>query len=480
MIQYVEKLFQETKTIILPGLGALTITNPDTKEMMFMPYLKHDDGVLSGFIEKEAGISSEEAKKLVSDEVHKILNDIEAGKSVPFGSYGSFVKDADGDLTFENSDDSSETPVAESAPEEPKKDEKKDAEEAAAKKAAEDAKAKKASEEAAQKKAEEEAKAKKEAELAAKKKEEETAAKKAADEAAKKKAQEEEAKAKKEAELAAKKKTEQAKEEKKVVPVATPVPPKEENNTTPKEVEKPKEATTKSTVNQVIPDLDSKKTSEKNILEKEEIAANQQKLDKLKKDKEQPQKKKRKRGAGFYILLSLLVIIIAGGTLVALNYEQAKEYLPFLADSEAAEPTKEGDEILEQMKDETNTPESSEEEQSETESEETPVEDEATTSNEEMPEETPMETTPEPTPLPVKTNGSNDQPYHIVAGVFTEASNAERLATKIKGMGYPAKTFPRGTQTVVSVQSYATAAEAQAALSTVKDAAPNGWVLEWR
>ena len=56
MIQYIEKLFQETKTIILPELGALTITNPDTKEMMFMPYLKHNDGALAGFIAKEAGI----------------------------------------------------------------------------------------------------------------------------------------------------------------------------------------------------------------------------------------------------------------------------------------------------------------------------------------------------------------------------------------------------------------------------------------
>ena len=473
MIQYVEKLFQESKTIILPGLGALTITNPDTKEMMFMPYLKHDDGVLSGFIEKEAGVSSEESKKMVSDEVHQILNEIEAGKSVPFGTFGSFTKDADGDLTFENTSNNDEpqiTPEKKEAKEEtPKKDEKKEAEEVAAQKAAKEAETKKQAEEAAKKKAQEEA-----------------VAKKAAQEAKANKASEE-AEAKKEVA------EEKQKEAEKVSPAAAPISSKEEMKVTPKAAEKPKESpkpterpketTAKSTVNQVIPDLATNKeaTSGKNILEKEEIAANQQKLDQLKKVKEQPQKKKRKRGAGFYILLSLLIIIVAGGTFVALNYEEAKEYLPFLADSEAAEPTKESDGILEKVKEKASEPESTETEQPETEPIENTTESEEEASNEETVEETPVQETPKQTPSPTPAvSGSNNQPFHIVAGVFSEASNAERLADKIKGMGYPAKTFSRGAQTVVSVQSYATAAEAQAALSSVQDAAPKGWVLEWR
>lgn len=474
MIQYVEKLFQESKTIILPGLGALTITNPDTKEMMFMPYLKHDDGVLSGFIEKEAGISSDEAKKMVSDEVHKILNDIETGKSVPFGAFGTFQKDSDGNIAFENKEDDvtpEPMPVTEEPKEEtPIKDTQKEAAEAAAQKAKEEEDKKKAAALAleAKKKAEEEAAAKKAEEAAKIKAEEEAKAKKDAELAAKKKAEEEAAKAKEE----------KLKEEKKVTPVvAAPITPKEEPKEAPKSPEKSKEVASKTTVNQVIPDLDSKK--EKNILEKEEIAANQQKLDKLKKDKEQPQKKKRKRGAGFYILISLLFIIVAGGTFIALNYDQAKEYLPFLADSEAAEPTKEGDGILDEAKDLTSEPESTETEESEMEADENTEENVDESASEETVEETPVEVTPEPTPIPT-VSGSNNQPFHIVAGVFSEASNAERLATKIKGMGYPAKTFSRGAQTVVSVQSYATAAEAQAALPTVQDAAPKGWVLEWR
>ena len=44
MNNYLLQLLKEIKTIIIPGLGALTLTNEATGEMMFMPYLKYDDG----------------------------------------------------------------------------------------------------------------------------------------------------------------------------------------------------------------------------------------------------------------------------------------------------------------------------------------------------------------------------------------------------------------------------------------------------
>ncbi|PWL28754.1 MAG: hypothetical protein DCO96_07990 [Fluviicola sp. XM-24bin1] len=546
MIQYVEKLFEETKTIILPGLGALTITNLDTKEMMFMPYLKHDDGALAGFIAKDAGISEEEAKKMVSDEVHRMLNEIEGGKSVPFGNFGSFGKDADGDMIFENAEDNAESsepaaaPLVDTAKEDADKkakedaDAKKAAEAEAKKKAKEEADAKKAAEAEAKKKAKEEADAKKAADAEAKKKaKEEADAKKAAEAEAKKKAKEEadakkaaeaeakkkakeEADAKKAAEAEAKKKAEETKKSSpKVAPVPTPPKAEKPKETpkaeAPKPTEKLKEAASKSTVNQVIPDLDNKKdapksetkkatttstaaaagaasakvTPEKNILQKEEIAANQQKLDKLKKDKkEKPKKKRKKRSAGFYILIGLVFIIVAGGTFVALNYEQAKEYLPFLADSTAAEPSEDDENSVLNEPDEepadeqeTASDETDEDEMADEADEPADLEEGQEEDPQEEIQEAPADPEPEPTQKPI--TGSNDQPYHIVAGVFGEAANAERLASKIQGMGYPAKTFQRGDKTVVSVQSYASSAEAQAALLSVSDAAPKGWVLHW-
>ena len=495
MIQYVEKLFQETKTIILPGLGALTITNPDTKEMMFMPYLKHDDGALAGFIVKEAGISEDEAKKMVADEVHRMLNEIESGKSVPFGNFGSFQKDTDGDVIFENSEGATSSNEPVTAP-------VADIDAEAEKKAKEEAEATKAKEAEAKKKAKEEAEATKAKEAEAKKKAKEEAEANKAKEAEAEKKDKEEAEANKAKEAEAKKKDKEeaaakAAETKKTAPKSAVVPPKvdtpkEEKQ---KETPKPEDTAAKATVNQIVPDLDplkdapkkeearkvapiaatsatsANKTSEKTILEKEEIAANQKKLDDLKKGKEEP-KKKRKRGAGFYILLSLIFIIVAGGTLVALNYEQAKEYLPFLADSTAAEASEDDENDMLSKPDEEPADDQESEDTTTDEEEDLPVDEE----EEITPVEIPEDPKPEPT-QPV--TESNDQPYHIVAGVFSESANAEKLATKIQGMGYPAKTIQRGAQTVVSVQSYASAAEAQAAISSVSDAAPKGWVLYW-
>ncbi len=511
MLQYIEKLFQETKTIILPGLGALTITNPDTKELMFMPFLKHDDGALSGFIEKEAGISGEEAKKMVSDEVSAILNDLEAGKAVPFGNFGSFNKEADGDIAFENGGSDAQ-PAAAETPDTSKAEEEADAKKAAdaeakkkakkeadakiaadaeakkkaqeeadakiaadaeaKKKAQEEADAKKAADAEAKKKAQEEADAKKAAEAEAKKKaQEEADAKIAADAEAKKKAQEE-ADAKKAADAEAKKK-EEASKKNIVVPPVVPVS------------EQPK--STRSTVNEVIPDNVGSKDSakEKNILEKEEIAANQKKLNDLKEQKNEP-KKKRKRGVGFYILMVLLVLLISGGTLVALNYDKAKEYLPFLGEETAA--VSDGDEEMdkldelvggnEQDKEETSSAEENVENEN---SEDENTADEESENEPDVAEETPevVAPTPDPEPTPQVT-GSNNQPFHIIAGAFGDPANADRMVEKLKGMGYPSKTISRGAQTLVSVQSYATRSAAQTALSSVSDAAPSGWVLEWR
>ena len=42
MDKYLLLLLKEVNTIIIPDLGALTITNHSTGEIMFMPFLKYD------------------------------------------------------------------------------------------------------------------------------------------------------------------------------------------------------------------------------------------------------------------------------------------------------------------------------------------------------------------------------------------------------------------------------------------------------
>ena len=62
MEKHLLTILKEANTIIIPRLGALTITNDATGEIMFMPYLKYDDGKLAEFISKAENISTDEAK----------------------------------------------------------------------------------------------------------------------------------------------------------------------------------------------------------------------------------------------------------------------------------------------------------------------------------------------------------------------------------------------------------------------------------
>lgn len=456
MIQYIEKLFQETKTIILPGLGALTVTNPDSKELMFMPFLKHDDGVLSGFIEKEAGISNEDARKMVSDEVKRIEAKLESNQTVSLGDYGSFKKEADGEIVFEKVEDSPQDTVSEGTIKANPSEEASTGEDELSKSKVDDS----------------------------------------VEASTSTQAEKEPAVTTTENRTEEKQSEKTPTEQEKVIPIKTDLPKESTADSIEKTkaVNPEKEDSSPAMNLGTVPASDDSKQAtstykdpakpsltqrQHNILEKEEIAANQKKLDDLRKLKEAP-KKTSKRGAGFYILIALLLLIVGGGTYVGLNYNSVKEYIPFLAEDTAVQSNLEEEKAkMEEMVGqpaETVKPKNT-----------APTPDSISVKSTSIPEETKngtketaLEKQPEPEMPPKKTERNNDQPFHIVAGVFSSPENAGRLAEKIRKMGYPAKTFERGAQTVVSVQSFATSEEAQNALATTKDAAPSGWVLEWR
>lgn len=102
MEKHIKQILQEVNTIIIPGIGALTVTNHKTGEIMFMPYLKYDDGKLASFIAENEAINLDEAKAMISDDVSNILNAIEAGKSFNLNGIGSFKKDTSGGIEFKS------------------------------------------------------------------------------------------------------------------------------------------------------------------------------------------------------------------------------------------------------------------------------------------------------------------------------------------------------------------------------------------
>jgi len=101
MDKYLLEILKQVSTIIIPGLGALTITDTKTGEIMFMPYLKHDDGKLSAHIAEKESWDENEAKNLIAKYVREIQAELDKGEEYTMYQFGSFVK-IDGDIEFKN------------------------------------------------------------------------------------------------------------------------------------------------------------------------------------------------------------------------------------------------------------------------------------------------------------------------------------------------------------------------------------------
>ncbi|MBI1838130.1 MAG: hypothetical protein HYR91_12780, partial [Flavobacteriia bacterium] len=106
MDKYLLLLLKEVNTIIIPGLGALTITNEKTGEIMFMPYLNYDDGKLATYIAEKEGFELNDAKNLISKYVREVQTILAKGESYDMFEFGTFLKDKSGDIVFKNWDGS--------------------------------------------------------------------------------------------------------------------------------------------------------------------------------------------------------------------------------------------------------------------------------------------------------------------------------------------------------------------------------------
>lgn len=112
MNQYLLSILKEVNTIIIPGIGALTITNAATGEIMFMPYLKFDDGKLAQHISEKEGMDLNDAKNLVAKYVREIEAQLNIGESYDMYHFGSFLKNSEGEIEFKpwNGEKESVTP----------------------------------------------------------------------------------------------------------------------------------------------------------------------------------------------------------------------------------------------------------------------------------------------------------------------------------------------------------------------------------
>ncbi|MDH4474343.1 MAG: SPOR domain-containing protein [Fluviicola sp.] len=508
MNNYLLQLLKEVKTIIIPGLGAITLTNEATGEMMFMPYLKYDDGNLANHIATKEGWELNDAKNLIAKFVREVTAELDKGNSYDMYQFGSFKK-VDGDVAFDQwsagtvSEPEPEiVPVVEPIPEpevipepiiEPVPEPIVEPEPIVAPEPAVV--------------------------------------------------------------------PEPIIEPEPVVvpepviepepfvepePVVVPEPIVEPESPTPPIVETVVAAAivAETVADEPTPAVTEEKSVEvpteepkavtptppaepkKPVASKEKLAAEAKKKEAEKKKSEksaQPKKKKRVFG---YILWGFVVLLMGGATYVALNFDTLKNDFPILADlageNEAGSTTSDDDKpaIAEGEKDANPDNDSiyeSEEPTAENDVESAPTPESAAAEvvtpepkpvkEKPAPKPKPVEkpkpapkpvAKPKPTPKPVNSTpkkpkprpssnsnvaiGSPDpsKPYHVIGGSFGSEANAKRLARQLIGKGQPSVVVGEFNGMYrVSIASFATEAEANAASNDLKSIVPAAWVFKW-
>lgn len=399
MDKYLINILKEVNTIIIPGIGALTIVNQATGEVMFMSFMKFDDGKLAEFIAEKEQWELNEAKNLVSKYVRDINTKLDQGDSYDIYQFGSFTKNVEGEIEFNawngssdansNSEPSNETisEKSEILAEVVISNVEETVESVEEQIIQEDEILVPISEPA------ESIESIKEEEIIEPIIEEEI-----------------------------ENFSDSTDDIETIIPVTTPNP----------------EPQALSVEEQLKDDLDVPPINLKKEATKKPI------LEKTKKDKI-----KKSRGVGFYILLGVLIFLIGGGTYFGLNYQEMKQYVPFLADKSNTEKTPEKDQKEEEIS----------EEDTETEDQEAAPSEE--TDSQQDDQESTEEEVITPQPVAASSSGIDKSlPIQVIVGSFSEESNATRKVESLKTQGVNAEVIGQyGGLYFVSAGSYSSMEE---------------------
>lgn len=410
MDKFIKLLLETQNTVIIPGLGAIVLDDPETGKLIFNEYLKFNDGKLDAIIVAESNMDLQEAQNYIAKYVREIQTEIDKGESYDIFGLGSIKKDEEGNIHFEGNLNTKGTSQ----------------------------------------------------------------------------------KTKKE-EVQGPSPTPVKKEEKKTETKSTP--PKEGKKTVSKDTkpsdkkevasEKDKKETPKASKGTVKKE-DADKTK-KPVEEKKASVKEKAKKDVAPKNKKGA-KKKKKLGVFFWIVIILLLIAGAGGTYIGLNYDQVKEYMGWNQFEGAKELAKDmQDQTTSDDEDDTDINDADDsdvqsQENDEAESDDSflevdPIDEEELETDEVEVKET-VEVEPEPEPIQEAAPISSGE-YHLIAGTFTEKSNAEGLVSELKSQGHPAQIigYLNGMH-YVSVKSFDSASAAQQGISSVQSDVPKAWVYK--
>lgn len=481
MDKYLLQILLETNTIIIPNLGALTITDAKSGDMMFMPYLKYDDGKLAEYISTKENMDVNDAKNLIAKYVRDINAKLDQGETYEMFEFGRFFKTNDGDIDFErwanskHAENAVETPISETTTIEEKPTEIV---------AEQEIEEETINQEVISFESESEAEASTEipASDASENQSSETT------DHATHQPSLDEILAHPANEIEIPHSEETAPEVEEVSAVIE----------TPQQEEKPIVAATPTVKSDPVVDKtpDPRKVQVENTyISKSELE--QKEAKKSAKEPENstpvPQKKKKRKGVGFWMLMTLIFILASGTIVSLLFYDQVKDYIPFL-EIKRAEIIKRSDstEIAELLNESAEELESAEETRleselnstTETPKSETPASEVVPEKEVQKPAEKPVvkpaakpvvKPAPQKASTPMAENGS----YHLIGGAFGEERNAIRYAEKLKSNGNNAQVIGKYNGLyLVSVESFATASEASKALQNLESVTGKAWVFK--
>jgi cell division protein FtsN len=423
MEKYLQQILKEVNTVIIPGLGALTIINENTGEVMFMSYLKYDDGKLTSYIAEKENISLEEAKNLVSTKVENIMNTIDEGVASSLNGMGEFSKDSNGEVYFSNnisviSDEIGDVNVF--IPEE-----------------------------------------KSEIEIS----EEIPASESVIEDIVNE-----------EPLILEQKISSDIIEEVEMI-ISEPIVNDVISSTIDETAEN--EESLDSESNTIDNTIEEKKTSHENVVE--EIISEEPLVEDIEIEKEEEihtpslVKVRKKRGVGFFILLFLILLLIAGGTAVALNYKNIRQFIPFL--SQSTNTKSEENESIQKMEMDTTQPtkiNTSDGQQLMTAPEEGEV-------KKTVVAEIPVNSDELIISKPTKRSEPMDQKqtFYLVVGSFLERKNADRAVDKLVAEGQKdASTVKNNGKFNLTIANYSNIDDAKSGQKSFKGSFPNAWILK--
>lgn len=95
MNKYLLDILKIENTVIIPGIGAIMVTNNKTGTFMFNPHLKFNDKTLEKYVEENSNMDAQESANFVSKYTREILSELDKGEAYTIFGLGKFLKNGD-------------------------------------------------------------------------------------------------------------------------------------------------------------------------------------------------------------------------------------------------------------------------------------------------------------------------------------------------------------------------------------------------